>query len=515
MTAVRETWPLAALLVVAAALRLATLDAFGFGVDEVATARSTRLGLAEMLDERLRAGHPPLYFLLTWGLARLGGDGEWLLRLPGALAGIAAIPLLYRIVEPFAGRPAALAAAALLAVSPANVALSQLARPYVVVELLGLAAARVVARAETGERGGRAGWRAALAFAALSAAAAYVHYSGLLVLAALLGHLLVRRRPLWRLAAGGLGALAAFVPWLVVALRLDQGVAAPIGWVAPLSETTLPLLLRQLLLRALLPPGAHWAALASVAIAATVALAVLGAAGLGRRGRLLAWLALGPPALGLAVAVVGPNLLGAERWYATSGAALLGLAAAGALGGATGTEGAGRLRPAAFACLVAASLAGCAAVLRAPHGLYDWRRAAEVLTARHRAGEEVLLFVDAPQLLRLNLSYYWPGEIGILGEEPERGTDLPGLWLATTDEALEGLTGAGAPARPAVRRHLERIERRFPHRESHPIGTATLLHFTAPEGRRGSGLRPRSAPRRRPRPGSPRPTRRARGRSGP
>ncbi len=125
-------WPLAALVVLAAALRLATLDQQSFWYDEAYTPVHV---LHASLGATLRAvvhheNTPPLWYLLAWVDVRLFGDGALALRLPSALAGILTVPLVW------ADRPAARRAprgdiaAAIVAVNPLFVWYSQEARAY-------------------------------------------------------------------------------------------------------------------------------------------------------------------------------------------------------------------------------------------------------------------------------------------------------------------------------------------------------------------------------------------------
>ncbi len=81
---------------------------------------------------------PPLFYLLTWAWTRLAGDGEAALRSVSALASIAAVPVAYLALRRLAGRPAALATAALLAVSPLLVWYALDARAYGLLVLTGL-----------------------------------------------------------------------------------------------------------------------------------------------------------------------------------------------------------------------------------------------------------------------------------------------------------------------------------------------------------------------------------------
>jgi mannosyltransferase len=125
-------WPLAALIVLAAALRLATLDEQSFWYDEAFTPVHV---LHSGLGATLRAvvhheNTPPLWYLIAWADTRLFGDGALALRLPSAIAGILTVPVVWGVAERLAGRRAALIAAALVTVNPLFVWYSQEARAY-------------------------------------------------------------------------------------------------------------------------------------------------------------------------------------------------------------------------------------------------------------------------------------------------------------------------------------------------------------------------------------------------
>ena len=72
---------------------------------------------------------PPLYFLLAW-LTTIPDVSAELLRLPSLVAGIAVIPLVYLLGTRTVGRPAALVASALTALSPFMIFYSAEARSY-------------------------------------------------------------------------------------------------------------------------------------------------------------------------------------------------------------------------------------------------------------------------------------------------------------------------------------------------------------------------------------------------
>jgi mannosyltransferase len=125
-------WPLAALIVLAAALRLSTLTEQSFWYDEAFTpVHVLHEGLGATWRSFVHSENtPPLWYLLAWVDMRLFGDGAFALRLPSALAGIATVPVVWAIGERLAGGRAGLIGAALLACNPLFVWYSQEARAY-------------------------------------------------------------------------------------------------------------------------------------------------------------------------------------------------------------------------------------------------------------------------------------------------------------------------------------------------------------------------------------------------
>jgi hypothetical protein len=126
---------LAACLVAGLAVRLAWIGRDDLWSDEVHTLHTVSLPLADVVDERLNAGHVPLYFLLLRGWTALAGTSQAALRAPSAVFGTALLlpaALLLRRLVPAASSRWALV---LLAFHPAFVELSREARMY---SLLGL-----------------------------------------------------------------------------------------------------------------------------------------------------------------------------------------------------------------------------------------------------------------------------------------------------------------------------------------------------------------------------------------
>ncbi len=199
-------------VVVGCALRLTGLGVHSLWFDEVATVQTALDAdpLARLAEDR----HPPLAFLAFRGWAALLGPGDTALRLLPALLGCGALALFALAAVRLLGRRGGTAAAALWAVAPFHVWISQEVRMYAFVELAAVAALA----AQTLGRG-----RARLlALAASGFLAVGSHYMGVLVVAAAAGVALARatlRPATWRSEAAGAGAVAlgalAWTPWIL------------------------------------------------------------------------------------------------------------------------------------------------------------------------------------------------------------------------------------------------------------------------------------------------------------
>jgi 4-amino-4-deoxy-L-arabinose transferase-like glycosyltransferase len=121
----------AAVLLVAAVLRLMRLDDNGFGTAYYAAGvRSMLQGVwlffYNSFDPAgfISLDKPPVAFWIQAVFAAVLGYSGWSIHLPQALAGIASVALLYRLVRPL-GAPAAIVAALLLAIMPIAVAVDR------------------------------------------------------------------------------------------------------------------------------------------------------------------------------------------------------------------------------------------------------------------------------------------------------------------------------------------------------------------------------------------------------
>jgi uncharacterized membrane protein len=207
-------WPLAALTLLAAVLRFATLGEQSFWYDEAFTpVHVLHSGLGATLHSVVHTENtPPLWYLIAWVDVRIFGDGAIALRFPSALAGVATVPVVWGICERLggrsgAGRRAAVIAAAIVTADPLFVWYSQEARAYGLFVLLGALTMLGFVRVLEAPTRGRL-----VAFALAGALALLTHYFAIFLLVPMALWLLldarVRRPTLPALAAIGVVGLA-------------------------------------------------------------------------------------------------------------------------------------------------------------------------------------------------------------------------------------------------------------------------------------------------------------------
>lgn len=221
-----EAW-LLILLSLGFAIRLGSIDAQSLWRDEIDAAGlgdpGLRMGdvLAEGGLDRLRATltqpgfNGPLYFIALQTWAQLAGVSALALRLPSALFGVLAIPLIYVLARRFLrSARLGLIAAWLATISPYFVWYSQEAKMYAEITALALAAIYALRRVVDAEPGRRT-WPWWLMVVGATTLGMYSHiYAALLigVEAALFALWWPRSRRHWR---GGAIALAALtLPYL-------------------------------------------------------------------------------------------------------------------------------------------------------------------------------------------------------------------------------------------------------------------------------------------------------------
>jgi hypothetical protein len=213
-----QRWPvLAAVLGAAALLRLYALGYEGLWCDEAYTAWTIRLPWLDMLTRLARHDDaPPLFYVLQRSLRWLG-DGEGVLRLLPASAGIAAVALLLtRARNRLDAR--AFWTAAVLAVSALPLFYARQVRSYGLILLLALLV--VMAGRDLLLEGGR---RNGIVLAVAGILLCLTHNLGvLLVLASL---------PLWLLHRRGAVSMASWIGWHCLPLA-----ACGIWWLAAGSQ---------------------------------------------------------------------------------------------------------------------------------------------------------------------------------------------------------------------------------------------------------------------------------------
>lgn len=229
----QRKWIAAAILVLAAALRLGQLDAQSLSMDEVKDLAMAAGGVTALQDSSDR--FPPLYHVLL---------GQWLKVVPwdetgrgfSTLCGMLTVVAVGGLTRVLGGDRAGLAAMALMAVAPFAVWYSVEARAYSLYLLLGAAALWQFAAAMTTGR-----WSNWTGFAAASITGAYTHYYyGLLI--AVAGLMFLAMRPSRGTLVRGLITFSAIAVATAPSLwLLRQDLDHPWGY-ARTSSFTLPAL---------------------------------------------------------------------------------------------------------------------------------------------------------------------------------------------------------------------------------------------------------------------------------
>ena len=302
----------------AIALRLSSFGASLFG-DEVSSYGIVSGHGPGTIVDLVRSdleNSPPLFYLLAGAGERLAGAPEGL-RLPSFIAGVAAVPLTYLLGAWTVGTRAALAGAALVAVSPILIFYSGLGRGYSLAMLLGLLSTLALLRALE-----RRAWGWWAAYAAFAAAALYTHYTVVFVLIAqfawaFFAHPDSRRA----LLAASAAAAALFLPWLP-GLREDSG--SPTYLYDLLNPLDLEVARETLVSWAVGHPVLETDLIGAAGLALVAAGFALGAAGLvlDRRGNAGSWRPSRDTTLVIALALALPvgagvySLLGSEIFTA-------------------------------------------------------------------------------------------------------------------------------------------------------------------------------------------------------
>jgi 4-amino-4-deoxy-L-arabinose transferase-like glycosyltransferase len=189
------------------------LDARSLWVDELASLRMVQGGPGDVVGAAAADVHPPLYFLAMSAWLRWAGTSDLALRWPSIAAGLVAVALMPGLARAVVGRRTAVPATLLLALAPAFVEFSRMARYYSLALALGTLSTWFFLKGIERNR-----WRDWLAYGLAALALLYTFYpSGALLPAqwAFLGRSKRRKGAgaRWWLVALGVGA--AFLPWLL------------------------------------------------------------------------------------------------------------------------------------------------------------------------------------------------------------------------------------------------------------------------------------------------------------
>jgi hypothetical protein len=203
------------LLVFSLAVRLIAISSERYWYDEAFTALIAGLSPLRALQAVAGDVHPPLWYIISWLTAHALGTSEIALRMPAAIFGSLSCLVLYKVLVPV-GKREAMIGSGLLAVLPAQLAYSQEARMYSLLCFLVLLAIHSIQRGK---------WLRVMICLVLLM---YTHNLSALYVAPLGVWSLVKGR---KKALRYLPVVAAYLPWLVVAVRQLRSVAASF-WIA-------------------------------------------------------------------------------------------------------------------------------------------------------------------------------------------------------------------------------------------------------------------------------------------
>lgn len=225
---------------VASILRLPALGESELWLDEVFTAAFVARPWTDLFGwiARLETTPPTFYgFLKLW--ASLAGDGDAALRLPSAIAGVAAVLVTSVLAHRVYGPRAAIYSGLLLAVAGWHVFHSREARVYAAMSLL--YAAALLASHSLATRIGnpdRSKIVPALALLLASGGIAGIHYAGIVAAASAYAYgillLAVRNHFSWRgfmwFVAAGAGCLMLIMPILLLGIGIALDPTSPASW---------------------------------------------------------------------------------------------------------------------------------------------------------------------------------------------------------------------------------------------------------------------------------------------
>jgi uncharacterized membrane protein len=243
-----EVWHLGALVaifVAGLALRLYGLGSESLWWDEVyAISTMAQPGPLEIIRLSSTDNNPPLFYLILHYWMLLAGDSAFSVRLPSAIAGALAIPVMYRIGTLLFDRSAGLLAALILALSAYHVRYAQEARTYGLMAFLTLLSFYFFVKLL---KGGSSRYTSA-GYVISTALLVYTHFYGVFFVAAQVIYLLVSTENLRRWILPGVALALLYVPWvLLLAVNVLSPAGAWRGGTTWIPEPTLADIARTLL----------------------------------------------------------------------------------------------------------------------------------------------------------------------------------------------------------------------------------------------------------------------------
>ncbi|UCG23604.1 MAG: glycosyltransferase family 39 protein [Chloroflexota bacterium] len=215
------------LILLAFFVRLHVLAGDSFWIVEIITVKDASKGLAAVHSVR---DHPPLLYIVTYGILQQIGNNEFLVRLPSLIAGVLAIPTMIAFGRILGWPMVGFWAAFLLALAPVHLRFSQMARHYALLMLFSLASYLFLYLALS--RPSAKHWAAYAIAVSLNL---YTHYGAFLVVASQAVFIaiwmaiqLARRRRLllvYPIAA----AVAVAVLFLPISAKIEQAFSRNVG----------------------------------------------------------------------------------------------------------------------------------------------------------------------------------------------------------------------------------------------------------------------------------------------
>ena len=227
----REAFALAAIVLAAAAIRLATA-AYPLWFDEIASTVFAHQPVTRLWSGWMaRESNPPLYYTLLRGWIAVAGESDVALRALSVAIGLVGMVAAWGTARRLGGAAAGLAAAALLAVSAAHVDTSQAVRGYALAHSAALVAIWALIAFLEGRR-----WPALLGYAVAATVALYAHTTMVVFVALATPFLLwtIRedRRALAQASIATAGIALAWAWWGWISLRQALAAHSNFGWIA-------------------------------------------------------------------------------------------------------------------------------------------------------------------------------------------------------------------------------------------------------------------------------------------